>query len=107
MQVQVDANSNVVAYGSFPAGAPTGLTIQNVPDSEEPKLYEAGPKTIDASGVITVGTPAPMPVPVVVNANDGFINHLNAISLTAGGEADTLRNQVVQYLQGQPAVPAV
>ncbi|MDE3073827.1 MAG: hypothetical protein KGJ86_00225 [Chloroflexota bacterium] len=42
-----------------------------------------------------------------LNANVGFINHLNGISLTAGGEAALLRDQVVQYLQTQPSVPAV
>src|SRR5690348_10911087 len=48
--------------------------------------------------------PAPPTIPTLPNANAALITQLQGLTLTAGGEADQLRNAVITVLQGQPAV---
>ena len=108
MNVYIDANNTVLAVGlsaELPAGLAAAVISVTDAVANQPGLalvctQRCTHHTFDPN-TQTVGH---YPLPVV-NANQGFINHLNGLTLS--GDAATLRDEMVNYLQGQPAVPAL
>jgi len=62
--------------------------------------------TVEPDTFLAIKPTPPAPA-TPANANATLVSHLQGLTLTAGGEADQLRNAVIQVLQGQPAVPAI
>lgn len=111
-----DATTHIVwLVAAHAAGCPTELngitlTVADLNATQDAELAAA--QAQPSGGLLFDGTtvsaaPAPPPPPPPPNANQALIDKLNALTLTAGGEGDQIRQAVVAVLQAQPPVPAV